>query len=167
MKLNIAILTLSDTRSLENDTSGDYLQSQFLLDHHLQDRKLCKDNKYLIRALVSEWIANPQIQVILLTGGTGFYSTDVTPEAIQPLFDREVPGFGEMFRYISHTEIGMSTIQSRAIAGIANKTLIFSLPGSSGACRTAWEHIIGPQLNQDTKPCNFVCHLDRLPLSLR
>lgn len=158
--LNIAVLTISDTRTLETDKSGDYLHNALSQEGHvLEDRALVKDDIYQQRAIVSQWIANKNIQVILITGGTGFTHRDSTPEAISVLFDKEVPGFGELFRHISYLEIGTSTIQSRAIAGFANDTVIFCLPGSTGACKTAWEKIISSQLNADFKPCNFVKHL--------
>ncbi len=158
--LNIAVLTISDTRTLETDKSGDYLHNALSQEGHvLEDRALVKDDIYQQRAIVSQWIANKNIQVILITGGTGFTQRDSTPEAISVLFDKEVPGFGELFRHISYQEIGTSTIQSRAIAGFANDTVIFCLPGSTGACKTAWEKIISSQLNADFKPCNFVKHL--------
>ena len=158
--LNIAVLTISDTRTLETDKSGDYLHNALTQEGHvLEDRALVKDDIYQQRAIVSQWIANKNIQVILITGGTGFTHRDSTPEAISVLFDKEVPGFGELFRHISYQEIGTSTIQSRAIAGFANDTVIFCLPGSTGACKTAWEKIISSQLNADFKPCNFVKHL--------
>ena len=158
--LNIAVLTISDTRTLETDKSGDYLHNALSQEGHvLEDRALVKDDIYQQRAIVSQWIANKNIQVILITGGTGFTHRDSTPEAISVLFDQEVPGFGELFRHISYLEIGTSTIQSRAIAGFANDTVIFCLPGSTGACKTAWEKIISSQLNADFKPCNFVKHL--------
>lgn len=158
--LNIAVLTISDTRTLETDKSGDYLHNALMQEGHvLEDRALVKDDIYQQRAIVSQWIANKSIQVILITGGTGFTHRDSTPEAISVLFDKEVPGFGELFRHISYQEIGTSTIQSRAIAGFANDTVIFCLPGSTGACKTAWEKIISSQLNADFKPCNFVKHL--------
>ena len=158
--LNIAVLTISDTRTLETDKSGDYLHNALSQEGHvLEDRALVKDDIYQQRAIVSQWIANKNIQVILITGGTGFTHRDSTPEAISVLFDKEVPGFGELFRHISYQELGTSTIQSRAIAGFANDTVIFCLPGSTGACKTAWEKIISSQLNADFKPCNFVKHL--------
>lgn len=158
--LNIAVLTISDTRTLETDKSGDYLHNALSQEGHvLEDRALVKDDIYQQRAIVSQWIANKNIQVIIITGGTGFTHRDSTPEAISVLFDKEVPGFGELFRHISYQEIGTSTIQSRAIAGFANDTVIFCLPGSTGACKTAWEKIISSQLNADFKPCNFVKHL--------
>ena len=160
--LNIAILTISDTRSLENDASGQCLQTRVLEKHQLADRQVCTDNLYEIRARLSQWIADPSVQCIITTGGTGFYPRDITPEAVTPLFDREIPGFGECFRAISMEDIGLATIQSRAIAGLANRTLIFCLPGSPNACKTAWHHIIDSQLNSETKPCNFFCHLEPL-----
>ncbi|MEG3768592.1 molybdenum cofactor biosynthesis protein B [Alteromonas sp. 14N.309.X.WAT.G.H12] len=158
--LNIAILTLSDTRTLDNDTSGDYLvEAARSSGHQVVARELIKDDIYLQRAVVSQWIADKQIQVILVTGGTGFTHRDSTPEALSVLFDKTVDGFGELFRYLSFQEIGTATIQSRALAGFANSTAIFCLPGSTGACRTAWEGIIQSQLDSTFKPCNFVKHL--------
>ena len=158
--LNIAVLTVSDTRTLENDTSGDYLVDAVTdAGHQCVSRMIVKDDVYLLRAKVSEWIANPEINVILTTGGTGFTGRDSTPEALKPLFDKSIEGFGEMFRYESMLEIGTSTVQSRALAGMANKTAIFCLPGSTGACRTAWSKILSSQLDARHKPCNFVMHL--------
>ncbi len=155
--LNIAVLTLSDTRSLETDTSGQFLVDALLAaGHRLADRHLIPDDVYRLRAIVSGWIADPAIQVVLLTGGTGFTRRDSTPEAIRPLFDKEIDGFGELFRQISFAEIGSSTIQSRALAGLANRTVIFCMPGSTGACRTAWEGILREQLDSRHGPCNFV-----------
>jgi molybdopterin adenylyltransferase len=157
---NIAVLTVSDTRTEESDTSGAYLAEQLTLaGHHLVDKKIVVDDKYQIRAVVSQWIADSNIQSILITGGTGFTSRDTTPEALIPLFDKEVEGFGELFRMISFQEIGTSTIQSRAVAGFANHTVIFAMPGSTGACRTAWTNIIEQQLDSSHKPCNFMPHL--------
>ncbi|WCN08518.1 molybdenum cofactor biosynthesis protein B [Marinomonas mediterranea] len=155
--LNICVLTVSDTRTPENDTSGDALVS-LLSDagHTLKDRAIVKDDVYQMRAIVSQWIANEEAHVILMTGGTGFYSRDSTPEAIMPLLDKEIDGFGELFRHISYHEIGTSTIQSRALAGLANKTLVFCLPGSTGACKTAWNNVIKEQLDASHRPCNFV-----------
>ena len=155
-KLSIALLTVSDTRSLKDDKSGDIL-SEFLTtsNHSLMDRHLVKDDIYEIRAITSTWIANDNIQVIISTGGTGFTGRDSTPEAIEPLLDKQIDGFGELFRQISYEEIGSSTIQSRATAGIANGTLIFVLPGSSNAVKTAWDKILRNQLDLEFKPCNF------------
>jgi molybdenum cofactor biosynthesis protein B len=158
--LNICVLTVSDTRSLETDTSGQKLQDLLTAaGHRLYARELVIDDIYQIRALASKWIADKQAQVILITGGTGFAGRDSTPEAIMPLFDKAVIGFGELFRHVSYAEIGTSTIQSRATAGFANRTLIFCLPGSTGACTTAWEKIIAEQLDSRHKPCNFVGQL--------
>ena len=155
--LNCALLTVSDTRTENNDSSGDYLAAAIAAaGHQLLDRKICQDNRYTIRAIASQWIAQSDIQVILMTGGTGFAQRDVTPAAVRPLFDKDIPGFGELFRHISFAEIGSSTVQSRALAGWANNTLIFCLPGSTHACETAWQHIIASQLDEQTKPCNFV-----------
>ncbi len=158
--INIAVLTVSDTRTLDNDTSGQYLVDKLIeAGHNSCDRQLIIDSKYEIRAAVSAWIADSDTQVVLITGGTGFSDRDVTPEAVEPLFDKVVEGFGELFRQVSYQEIGSSTIQSRCIAGLANKTLIFCVPGSTGACGTAWESIIKDQLDSRHGPCNFVKHL--------
>jgi len=158
--LGVAVLTVSDTRSLDNDTSGEFLTSAALeAGHDILDRGLVKDDIYAIRAIVSRWIAQADIDAILITGGTGFSGRDSTPEAVSPLFDKTIEGFGEVFRAISHTEIGSSTVQSRAIGGFANKTVIFCMPGSTGACRTAWTGIIRDQLDSSHRPCNFVAVL--------
>lgn len=158
--LGVAVLTVSDTRSLDNDTSGEFLTSAALeAGHDVLDRGLVKDDIYAIRAIVSRWIAQADIDAILITGGTGFSGRDSTPEAVSPLFDKTIEGFGEVFRAISHTEIGSSTVQSRAIGGFANKTVIFCMPGSTGACRTAWNGIIRDQLDSSHRPCNFVAVL--------
>ncbi len=155
--LNIAVLTVSDTRTTDNDTSGQYLADALqAAGHTLGDRGIVKDEVSLIRARVSAWIADPAINVVLMTGGTGFSGRDSTPEAVSPLFDKVVEGFGELFRQISHDEIGSSTIQSRSVAGLAGRTLIFCLPGSTGACQTGWEKIIHEQLDSEHRPCNFV-----------
>lgn len=161
--LNICVLTVSDTRTLETDTSGQKLQDLLTAaGHRLHDRQLVIDDIYQIRAALSNWIVDSQAQVVLITGGTGFAGRDSTVEAVTPLFDKTVVGFGELFRQVSYAEIGTSTIQSRATAGLANRTLIFCLPGSTGACTTAWENIIQDQLDARHKPCNFVGQL-RLP----
>lgn len=158
--LNIAILTVSDTRTLETDTSGQVLvDSAAEAGHHVADRRLQPDDIYRIRAVVSDWIARPEVQVVLITGGTGFTGRDSTPEAITPLLDKMVDGFGELFRHVSWEEIGTSTLQSRALAGLANRTLVVCMPGSTGACRTAWGRILKEQLDSRTRPCNFVQHL--------
>ena len=154
--LNLCILTVSDTRTPENDTSGDYLVlSLGQAGHRLAERRIEKDNRYVIRAVVAEWIADESIHGVIVTGGTGFTGRDSTPEALLPLLDKEMPGFGELFRAISFDEIGTSTLQSRAFAGLANATFVFALPGSTSACRTAWEKIISAQLDARTKPCNL------------
>jgi len=158
--LNVAVLTVSDTRELATDTSGQYLVDALTeAGHHVIDRHIVKDDIYQLRAVVSAWIASSDVQVIITTGGTGFSGRDSTPEALQPLFDKEVEGFGELFRHYSLLEIGTSTLQSRALAGMANRTLICCVPGSTGACKTAWTTILSSQLNSDTKPCNFVAHV--------
>lgn len=158
--LNIAVLTVSDTRTLENDTSGDYLVKALQQDgHQLAERKIIKDDKYQLRAVVSSWIAEPAIHAIITTGGTGFTPRDTTPESLAPLFDKTIDGFGELFRHISLATIGTSTIQSRCIAGLANNTLIACLPGSTGACKDAWTGILHEQLDNRYKPCNLVPHL--------
>lgn len=155
--LSIGVLTVSDTRTEETDTSGAYLvESLQSCGHTLADKKIIIDDIYMIRSVISQWIAHEDIQAILVTGGTGFSGRDSTPEAVSVLFDKEVEGYGELFRFLSYEEIGTSTIQSRAIAGLANETVIFCMPGSTGACRTAWEKIIKEQLDSSQRPCNFV-----------
>ncbi|HEY5680725.1 MAG TPA: molybdenum cofactor biosynthesis protein B [Pseudomonadales bacterium] len=155
--LNCAVLTVSDTRTLEDDRSGDLLIELLTADgHRLAHRDIVRDDVYAIRAIVSRWIADESVSVILTTGGTGFTGRDSTPEALIPLFDKTIDGFGELFRQVSHAEIGASTIQSRTVGGIANATLIFALPGSSNAVRTGWEKILHHQLDVNFKPCNFV-----------
>ncbi|MGX5174095.1 molybdenum cofactor biosynthesis protein B [Aliikangiella sp. IMCC44653] len=154
--LNIAVITVSDSRTEATDTSGDYLrEAAQTAGHCVSEKIIVADDIYQLRAALSGYIANPAIQVVLMTGGTGFALRDSTPEAVKPLFDKEILGFGELFRQISYDEIGSSTIQSRALAGLANNTLIFCMPGSTGACKTAWLNIIEAQLNADFKPCNF------------
>lgn len=161
--LNIAVLTVSDSRTEETDKSGKALVDRLTAaGHMLAEKKILADDKYLLRAQVSSWIAGDAVQVVLITGGTGITGRDVTPEAITPLFDKEIPGFGELFRAVSYEEIKTSTIQSRAIGGVANGTLIFCLPGSTGACYTAWDKILNDQLNINHKPCNFVEVMPRL-----
>ncbi|MGH1441507.1 MAG: molybdenum cofactor biosynthesis protein B [Cellvibrionaceae bacterium] len=155
--LNIAILTISDTRTNDNDTSGDLLSNSATeAEHTVVDRSIVKDDIYIIRAQVSQWIADPAVQVIISTGGTGFSGRDSTPEALTPLFDKTIDGFGELFRQVSYDEIGSSTIQSRCIGGLANNTLIFCLPGSNNACKTGWDKILKEQLDSQHKPCNYV-----------
>lgn len=163
LPLAIAVLTVSDTRTEADDVSGRTLAERLTAaGHRLAQRAIAPDNIYRIRAVVSGWIADPEIQVILTTGGTGVTGRDSTPEAIRPLFDKELEGFGELFRMLSWEEIGTATLQSRALAGLANATFIFCLPGSSGACRTGWDRILQTQLDVRTQPCNFVELLPRL-----
>ena len=154
--LTCAVLTISDTRSEKDDTSGDLL-AELLVEagHTLVTRAIERDDIYRIRATVSAWIADAAIQVVLTTGGTGFTGRDSTPEALTPLFDKTIEGFGELYRQLSFEEIGSSTIQSRAVGGLANGTLVFALPGSGNAVRTGWEKIIKNQLDIDNRPCNF------------
>lgn len=160
--LSIAVLTISDTRGLGEDTSGDLLIERLTgAGHQLAERRLVRDDKYLIRAAVSAWIADANIQVVLSTGGTGFSDRDSTPEALLPLFDKTIDGFGELFRQVSFRDIGSSTIQSRAVGGLAGGTLVFALPGSTGACRTAWDEILRQQLDRNHRPCNFAELLPR------
>ncbi|ATE73050.1 molybdenum cofactor biosynthesis protein B [Lysobacter capsici] len=161
--LNLCVLTVSDSRSLAEDSSGDYLiQSLTDAGHRLVERKLLPDDRYKLRAAVSQWIADDGVDGILVTGGTGFTGRDSTPEALLPLLDKEMPGFGELFRAISYDEIGTSTLQSRAFAGLANATFLFCLPGSTSACRTAWEKIVSAQLDARTRPCNLATLRPRL-----
>ena len=154
--LCVAVLTISDSRTLKDDKSGNLLAKFVTADeHHLIDRALVRDDVYAIRAQVSQWIADTKVQVVIATGGTGFTGRDSTPEALLPLFDKQIEGFGELFRQLSYADIGTSTIQSRAVGGLANGTLIFSLPGSSGAVTLGWEKILHNQLDIDFRPCNF------------
>jgi molybdenum cofactor biosynthesis protein B len=158
--LNIAVLTVSDTRTQATDTSGQMLIDRLTVaGHNLAARVLLKDDLYKIRAQVATWIAEDEVQVVLITGGTGFTGRDSTPEAVGCLLDKQVDGFGELFRQISHVDIGTSTIQSRALAGLANGTLVCCLPGSTNACRTGWDGILAEQLDASHRPCNFVAHL--------
>jgi molybdopterin adenylyltransferase len=155
--LKVAVLTVSDTRTLDTDTSGAFLEEALqAAGHEVVDRKIVIDDVYQLRAIVSRWIADAAVEVVLTTGGTGFSGRDSTPEALAPLFDKRIEGFGEIFRALSHDEIGSSTVQSRALAGMANGTVIFCMPGSTGACRTAWEGVLRDQLDSEHKPCNFV-----------
>ena len=154
--LRIAVITVSDSRNAENDGSGDYLADSLLADgHRLAYRTIVKDDVYALRAAFSVLIADDEIDVILSTGSTGLTGRDTAPEAIEPLFDKAIEGFGELFRAASVTDIGAATIQSRAFAGLANATVIFCMPGSPGACRTAWDEVIRPQLDARTRPCNL------------
>lgn len=161
--LTIAVLTVSDSRTEADDKSGVLLKERAeTAGHRVLAKEIVPDDVYQMRALFSRWIADPRVQVVLSTGGTGITGRDSTPEAIAPLLDKQVEGFGELFRNISFEEIGTSTIQSRAVAGLANGTFIFCLPGSSGACRTAWDKILQPQLDHRTRPCNFAQLIPRL-----
>lgn len=161
--LNIAVLTVSDTRTEETDKSGQAL-AQRLQDagHRLADKVIVPDDIYKIRAQVSAWIADDNVQVVISTGGTGITGRDGTPEAVKVLLDKVIDGFGELFRVISYEEIGTSSLQSRALAGVANGTFVFCVPGSSGACRTAWDKLIVQQLDYRTSPCNLVELMPRL-----
>ena len=160
--LNIAVLTVSDTRTHDTDTSGQLLADSLQESgHELIARALVTDDRFQIRAIVSQWIADAEVEVVLITGGTGFSGRDSTPEAISPLLDKIIDGFGELFRQISYAEIGNSTIQSRALGGLVNDTLIFCMPGSTNACGTAWNKILRDQLDARHKPCNFVKLISR------
>jgi len=161
--LSIAVLTISDTRTEADDKSGQLLVDRLSkAGHKLAARCIVPDNIYKIRAQVSQWIANDDIDVVITTGGTGITGRDGTPEAIQPLLDKIIEGFGEIFRMLSYQEISTSSLQSRAVAGVANATYVFCLPGSSGACQTGWDQIIQAQLDYGTKPCNLVMLMPRL-----
>ncbi len=161
--LNIAVLTVSDSRELANDRSGDVLTECLQsAGHRLAERSLVRDDVYAIRAELSRWIADPAIDAVLSTGGTGITGRDGTPEAVTVLLDKTIEGFGELFRMLSHEEIGTSSLQSRALSGVANGTYMFVLPGSSGACRTAWDRIIRAQLDDRTMPCNLTMLMPRL-----
>lgn len=155
--LGVAVLTVSDTRNVDTDTSGQYLEQALQeAGHSCRARAIVADDIYQIRATLSQWIADAAVDVVLVTGGTGFSGRDSTPEAVLPLFEKQIDGFGEVFRALSLAEIGSSTIQSRALAGLANHTVVFCMPGSTGACRTAWTGIIRDQLDAAHRPCNFV-----------
>ena len=157
LPLNIAVLTVSDSRTEADDKSGKTLVERLTAaGHRLAEKAIVRDDRYAIRAVVSRWIADPEVQVVITTGGTGLTGRDGTPEALEILFDKTIDGFGEMFRKLSFDDIGTSTIQSRAIAGVANGTVVFALPGSSGACRDGWDKLIVHQLDARTRPCNLV-----------
>lgn len=161
--LNIAVLTISDTRTETDDKSGALLAERLQsAGHRLAEKSIVKDDIYRIRATLSRWIADDDVQVVISTGGTGVTGRDGTPEAARPLLDKEIPGFGEMFRVLSYEQIKTSTLQSRALAGVANATYVFCLPGSSGACKDAWDKIISAQLDFRTRPCNLVELMPRL-----
>ncbi len=161
--LAIAVLTISDTRDEASDKSGQLLVERIrAAGHEVNDKRICRDDLYAIRAIVSQWIAEPGINVVLTTGGTGVTGRDGTPEALTPLFDKVLDGFGEMFRVLSYADIQTSTLQSRAVAGVANATYVFALPGSSGACALGWDSLIVHQLDYRTRPCNLVELMPRL-----
>lgn len=163
LPVNAVVVTVSDTRTEQTDTSGKYLADSLRqAGHNVLDRHIVKDDTYKLRALVATLIADEQVQAILLTGGTGFTHRDNTVRAVTPLLDMSIDGFGEIFRYLSHAEIGSSTIQSRAFAGMSNGTIVFCMPGSTGACRTAWEGIVAQQLDSRHKPCHFVDKLKQI-----
>ena len=163
MSLSIALLTVSDSRSLADDPSGDALRQRLQhAGHQLADRQLVPDDRYRIRAVVSAWIADPAVQVVISSGGTGLTGRDGTPEAVAPLLDKTIDGFGELFRVLSFETIGTSSLQSRCLAGVANGTLIFVLPGSLDAVQTGWDRLIAAQLDASTRPCNLVQLLPRL-----
>ena len=163
MKVNIALLTVTDTRTFENDKSGGILVNKIKeADHNLIDRKICKDNKDDIKDIINEWLKEKNIDVVITTGGTGLTGRDITPEALNEIADKHIPGFGEMFRYISIQSVGTSSIQSRACAVLANGKYVFALPGSSGGVTDAWDQILKYQLDINHKPCNFVELFPRL-----
>ena len=163
LPLRISVLVVSDTRTEETDTSGKILTERLAeAGHSLVEKCIVPDDIYQIRAVLSRWIVDPAVDIVLTTGGTGLTGRDGTPEAVIPLFDKVIEGFGEMFRQISYDEISTSTIQSRVTAGVANGTYIFCLPGSSGACRTGWDKILSTQLDIRSRPCNFAEMLPRL-----
>ena len=161
--LNVAVLTVSDTRTRENDTSGDLIQERLeTAGHKVVSRVILKDDVEKLRGQLRAWMADKNVEAVISTGGTGLTKRDVTPEAFEPLFTKAIPGFGELFRWLSYEEIGTSTIESRAFAGVADDTLVFCLPGSTGACRTGMDKIILPQLNATTAPCNLTEMLPRI-----
>jgi molybdenum cofactor biosynthesis protein B len=162
LSLSCAVLTVSDTRTAGDDTSGNLLaQNLAQAGHVCARREIVRDNLYEIRRVLSDWIADPEVEVILTTGGTGFSHKNSLPEAIAPLFDKQIDGFGELFRQLSYADIGSAAIQSRALAGYANGTVIFCMPGSTGACQLAWTEIIRDQLDSTCKPCNFATNLHK------
>ncbi|ATJ84558.1 molybdenum cofactor biosynthesis protein B [Halomonas beimenensis] len=155
--LGIAVLTVSDTRGFEEDGSGDLLGERLTgAGHALVERRIVPDDVYRIRAVISAWVVRDDIQAVLVNGGTGFTDRDTTPEALAPLFDKAIDGYGELFRHLSLQSIGTSTVQSRAVAGVIDRTLVFAMPGSPRACATAWDGILAEQLDARTRPCNFV-----------
>ncbi|MBM4139194.1 MAG: molybdenum cofactor biosynthesis protein B [Nitrospira sp.] len=163
VSVGVAVLTVSDTRTAETDTSGDLIVERLTkAGHRLADRKLCKDDYETIRSIIAGWIADPKVEFVIVTGGTGVTQRDVTPDAVRSLYTKPIPGFGELFRWMSFSEIGTSTIQSRADAGVCGDTIVFLLPGSTGACRLGVEKIILPQLDITHKPCNLTELLPRV-----
>lgn len=163
LPLNIAILTVSDTRALENDTSGQILVDRLTkAGHNLAARAIVRDEKDDLKSQLTDWINSPDIQVIISTGGTGLTGRDITPEVFHTLYEKEIEGFGEMFRFMSYKIIGTSTVQSRATGGVANGTYMFALPGSNGACKDGWDHILNEQLDIRFRPCNFAEMMPRL-----
>lgn len=161
--LSIAVLTVSDTRTDATDKSGALLVERVTASgHRLAEKRIVRDDVYAIRAVVSAWIADPGVDVVITTGGTGVTGRDGTPEAVAVLLDKEIQGFGEMFRMLSYDEIGTSSLQSRCLAGVANATFVFCLPGSANACATGWDKILRAQLDIRTRPCNFAELLPRL-----
>ena len=161
--VNIAILTVSDTRTLDTDKSGDILRDRIeTAGHKLADRKILRDDVAEVRAAVSAWIADPSVDVVITTGGTGLTGRDVTPEAVRPLFDKEIEGFAAVFHQVSYRNVGVSTLQSRAAAGLARGTFVFMLPGSSGAVKDGWDEIIRYELDARYEPCNLIALMPRL-----
>ena len=161
--VHIAVLTISDTRTPETDTSGALLvERATTAGHRVVDKRIIPDDRAQLEPVLRELIANPGVDVVLATGGTGITGRDITPEAFRAVIDKDIPGFGELFRQLSYASIGTSTIQSRALAGVANGTYLFALPGSTGACRDAWDQILAFQLDNRFRPCNFVELLPRL-----
>lgn len=161
--LNAGIITVSDTRTEANDTSGDFVQQSFeAAGHKIIRRTILRDDKQALQDLVKEWRDDPQMDVIVTTGGTGLTQRDITPEAIEPLYTKPIPGFGELFRMLSYADIGTSTIESRATAGVIDRCLVFCMPGSTGACKLGMEKIILPQLDATVGPCNLVALLPRI-----
>lgn len=161
--INIAVLTVSDTRSDSTDTSGNLLAERIrTAGHRLAEKLIVVDDVYEIRAVLSRWIADAAVNVIITTGGTGLTGRDSTPEAVKPLLDKEIDGFADLFRWVSWDEVGTAVVQTRALAGLANATFIFCIPGSANACQTAWDKILKYQLDAGQKPCNFVDLIPRL-----
>lgn len=163
LPVNIAVLTVSDSRTLDNDTSGRTLVERIeAAGHRVADRRIVADETELIRAQLEAWIGDPDVDAVIATGGTGVTGRDVTPEAVHAVMDKEIPGFGELFRWLSYQKIGTSTVQSRALGAVAGGTYLFALPGSTGACKDAWDGILVQQLDSRHKPCNFVELMPRL-----